>query len=81
VYRFGQEKRAYGKVMVGYLKPLMELACEIAESFGEYPNHCIIVCKNNGKEHHIPCICYHHQHTYISSSSSDKQEGTSGGGA
>lgn len=56
MYCFGQEKRAYGNAIVGYPKPLMDLACEIAEKFGETPNHCIIVRYIDGKEHHIPCI-------------------------
>jgi hypothetical protein len=68
VYRFGQEIRSYGNAIVGFPDPLMELACEIAERFGENPNHCIIVRYSDGKEHHIP---WH----------SDKQEGTIGAGA
>ena len=46
---FDQEKRAYGKAIVGYTEPLIELACEIEERFGEHPNHCIIVRYNYGK--------------------------------
>ena len=38
VYRFGQEKRAYGSAIVGYPEPLMDLACDIAERFAEHPN-------------------------------------------
>lgn len=63
VYRFGQEKRSYSDVTIGYPDPIMNLACEIAEKFGETPNHCIVICYSDGKEHHIP---WH----------SDKQEGT-----
>jgi hypothetical protein len=68
VYRFGQETRAYGNAIVGYPQPLMDLVIKIADDFEDFPNHCIIVRYSDGKEHHIP---WH----------SDKQEGTSGGGA
>jgi hypothetical protein len=68
VYRFGQEKRSYSDVTIDYPDPIMKLACEIAEQFGETPNHCIVICYSDGKEHHIP---WH----------SDKQEGTQGAGA
>jgi ATP-dependent Lon protease len=69
VYRFGQETRSYGHAIVGFPDPLSDLAMKIWDRFGgEMPNHCIIVRYSSGKDHHIP---WH----------SDKQEGTSGGGA
>jgi hypothetical protein len=67
VYHFGQEKRRYSDVMIGYPDPIMNLTCEIAERFGETLNHCIVVAIAMAKEHHIP---WH----------SDKQEGTDGAG-
>lgn len=68
IYRFGQEKRSYNDVTIGFPEPLLKLAHDIADRFGELPNHCVVICYSNGKEHHIP---WH----------SDKQEGTDGGGA
>jgi hypothetical protein len=68
VYRYGQEVNSYTDVIGGFPEPLMELANRITAEFNETPNHCIIICYSNGKDHHIP---WHH----------DKSEGCEGKGA
>lgn len=70
VYRFGQEKQAYGAGFVGpFPKVLERLVKKIEKEYDEHSiNSAIIIKYSHGTEHHIP---WH----------SDKQEGVSGAGA